>query len=410
VFRRLTAFMVVACGATAQTDAGLDLWIRVREHVRASAVRLPNFSCQETMERTILSPAGQIEFRERLRLEVLFIETTELFAWPGSSEFTSEALESWISAGAINNGDFAAEVLNLFVISAASVRYVDLDMLDQHALLRFDFHMPLLTSKYSLAIHGKSATTAFSGSFWVDRESLDLVRLEMHAEEIPSDLDCREAHQSITYGRAGLVDGDGLLPSAAELAIVSRDGHESRNAIAFNNCRHYSAASTLSFTEPSDSAPPAKSGPQRALPADVELALRLEEPISITKSMAGDQIAARLDKAVHAGGVLLPKGTRVLGRIRRLEQHLSSPPSILVGLQFFAAEAPDGLVAFSARLTGPRASPDVIKVVNNRMESVPGTVGLNIEEDGRRPGLGSFRVPGKELRVERGFRTVWKTQ
>jgi hypothetical protein len=362
------------------------------------------------MERTILSPAGQIEFRERLRLEVLFIETTELFAWPGSSEFTSEALESWISAGAINNGDFAAEVLNLFVISAASVKYVDLDMLDQHALLRFDFHMPLLTSKYSLAIHGKSATTAFSGSFWVDRESLDLVRLEMHAEEIPSDLDCREAHQFITYGRAGLIDGDGLLPSAAELAIVSRDGHESRNAIAFNNCHHYSADSTLSFTEPSDSAPPAKSGPQRALPADVELALRLEEPISITKSMAGDQIAARLDKAVNAGGMLLPKGTRVLGRIGRLEQHLSSPPSILIGLQFFAAETPDGLVVFSARLTGPRASPDVIKVVNNKMESVPGTVGLNIEEDGRRPGLRSFRVRGKELRVERGFRTVWKTQ
>src|SRR5690349_13730604 len=120
--------MIVACGAAAQTDAGLDLWIRVREHVRASAVRLSNFSCQETMERSILSPAGQIEFRERLRLEVLFTETTELFAWPGSSEFTSEALESWISAGAINNGDFAAEVLNLFVISAASVRYVDLDM------------------------------------------------------------------------------------------------------------------------------------------------------------------------------------------------------------------------------------------------------------------------------------------
>jgi hypothetical protein len=126
--------------------------------------------------------------------------------------------------------------------------------------------------------------------------------------------------------------------------------------------------------------------------------------------MAGDQISARLDKAVHAGGASLPKGTRVFGRIGRLEQHLSSPASILVGLQFFAAEAPDGLVAFNARLTGPRASPDVIKVVNNKIESVPGTVGLNIEEDGRRPGLGSFRVRGKELRVERGFRTVWKTQ
>lgn len=410
MIRTLTVFVAAALSATAQSDAGLDLWLRIREHVRASAVGLPNYSCQETMERSILSRAGQIEFRERLRLEVLFTETTELFAWPGSSEFTSEALESWIGAGAISNGDFAAEILNLFVVSAATVSYSGSDTFEQRPVLRFDFHMPLLSSRYSLSIQGKSATTPYSGSFWVDRESLDLIRLEMHAEQIPSDLDCREAHRSITYGQTTPGNGDRLLPSAAELTIVSRDGHASRNAIAFNNCHHYSSVSTLSFTEPSDSTLPAKSGPQRALPADVELALRLEEPISIAKSMAGDQITARLDKAVNAGGVLLPKGTRVLGRIRRLEQHLSSPPSILVGLQFFAAEAPDGLVAFSARLTGPRASPDVIKVVNNRMESVPGTVGLNIEEDGRRPGLGSFRVPGKELRVERGFRTVWKTQ
>jgi hypothetical protein len=147
------------------------------------------------MERSILSRAGQIEFRERLRLEVLFTETTELFAWPGSSEFTSEALESWIGAGAISNGDFAAEILNLFVVSAATVSYSGSDTFEQRPVLRFDFHMPLLSSRYSLSIQGKSATTPYSGSFWVDRESLDLIRLEMHAEQIPSDLDCREAQR-----------------------------------------------------------------------------------------------------------------------------------------------------------------------------------------------------------------------
>jgi hypothetical protein len=38
------------------------------------------------MERSIQGYGGQTEFRERLRLEVLFAETTELFAWPGSSD------------------------------------------------------------------------------------------------------------------------------------------------------------------------------------------------------------------------------------------------------------------------------------------------------------------------------------
>jgi hypothetical protein len=364
------------------------------------------------MERSIHGPTGQIEFRERLRLEVLFTETTEQFAWPGSSEFTSAPLESWIGAGAIGNGDFATELLNLFVVSAATVKYAGIETRDQRPLHRFDFHMPLLSSRYTLAAGGKSAITAYSGSFWVDRESLDIVRLETRAEEIPSDLDCRDAHQSVAYGRVRLSTGEGehVLPSTAELSVASRDGHESRNAIAFSMCRQYTASSTLSFTTPPEIGAETRPQARRAMPADATLTLRLERTISAGESAAGDPIAARLDKAVNAGTILLPKGTRVLGRIRRLEQHLSSSPSILVGLQFFAAQTPDGLVSFSARLMGPRATPEVSQVVNNRWEIVPGAAGLDIEDDGTNTGVGSFRIAGKELRVERGFRTVWKTK
>lgn len=408
MIRGLTAFLAAACGLAAQTDAGLDLWVRVREHVRASAAGLPKYSCQETMDRSIQGRTGQTEFRERLRLDVLFTDTTELFAWPGSSEFTSEQLESWNGAGAIGNGDFATELLNLFVISAATVKYAGLETRDQRAVHRFDFHMPLFSSRYTLAVGGKSAITAYSGSFWVDQESLDIMRLETRAEEIPSDLDCSEVRHSITYGRPG--PGERVLPSAAELTIVSRDGRESRNTIAFSECRQYTASSSLSFTTPPDIVEPARPQSQRTLPADVVLVLRLERPIPVGDSAAGDQIVARLDNAVNSPGILLPKGTRVLGRIRRLEQHLSSPSSTLVGLQFFAAEAPDGPVLFSARLIGPRSTPGVTRVVNNQLEIQPGVAGLNIEDDGTRTGVGIFGIPGKELRVERGLRMLWKTQ
>jgi hypothetical protein len=409
MIRALIMFMAGACGVTAQSDAALDLWVHVREHIRSTASGLPNYTCQESMERSIQDSAGQIEFRERLRLEVLFAETTELFAWPGSSEFTSEPLQNWIGAGAIGNGDFVTELQNLFVVSAATVTYAGLETRGQRALHRFDFHVPILNSGYSLTIHGKSATTAYAGSFWVDQQSLDIFRLETHAEAIPFDLDCSDAHQSVTYGRVRLGVRERLLPSAGELAIVSRDGHESRNMIGFSNCRQYTASSSLSFNTPPDIDAVARLRPTQALPADLALVLRLEQPISV-ESAAGDQIVARLDKPVNAGSIALPKGTRVLGRIRRLERHLSSPPSILIGLQFFAAESPEGLLTFSARLTGPRSTPDTIKVVNTRFESVPGAAGLDIQDDGTRTGVGSFSVPGKELRLGRGLRTVWKTQ
>ena len=408
MIRALTVFLAAAYGAIAQSDAGLDLWVRVRAHVRAAAAGLPNYSCQETMDRSIQGRTGQIEFRERLRLDVLFTDTTEMFAWPGSSEFTSEQLENWIGAGAIGNGDFATELLNLFVVSAATVKYEALETRDQHALHRFDFHMPLFNSRYTVAVGGRSATLAYSGSFWVDPESLDIIRLETRAEEIPSYLACSEVRHSVTYGRPGA--GERVLPSAAELTIISRDGHLSRNTIVFSGCRQYTASSSLLFTPAPDIVEATKPKSQKAIPAGVELALRLERPIAIRESAAGDPIVARLDSAVSSGGIMLPKGTRVLGRVRRLEQHLSSTPWTLVGLQFFGAEAPDGLVLFGARLVGPRSTPDVIRMVNNRWEIQPGKAGLHIEDGGATTGVGLFRLPGRAPQVERGLRMLWKTQ
>ena len=410
MIRVLALIVAAAYGAAAQIDAGLELWGRVRQHVSAGFDGLPNYTCQETMERSIHAPTGQIEFRERLRLEVLITKATELFAWPGSTDFSQEALESWIRAGAIGNGNFAAELHNLFVTPAATVKYAGLETRDQRALHRFDFYTPLLSSRYSLAVHGRSAITAFSGSFWVDKESLDIVRLETRAEDIPPLLDCSKAYESVTYGRIRLGVDQRVLASAAELVMVTLDGRESRNTIAFSKCHHYAAETSLSFAASPDLAAPAPAQPELGLPAGVALALRLEQPILIGESAAGDPIVARLDKTVTSGKMTLPKGTRMLGRIRRLEQHFTSPAAIVVGLQFFAAETPEGRITFSAHLTGPRARPDVTRMVNGKIEIEPGVAGVDIEDDGASTGVGSFRVPGKELRLQRGFRTLWQTQ
>ncbi len=225
MLRAFALYMIAASSAMAQTaDAGQELWGRVREHVAASVAGLPNYSCTETMERLIYAPSGQIEFRERLRLEVLVTEKGELFAWPGSQDFTDEPLENWIGAGAIGTGNFAAQLLNLFLTSAPTVKYSGLETRGGDSLHRFDFHVQRSISRYTVDVQGKSAATAYSGWLWVKQGSLEIVRLETRAEEIPPDLDCREARQSVTYGRVRLGIDERMLPSEAELAVVSTYG------------------------------------------------------------------------------------------------------------------------------------------------------------------------------------------
>jgi hypothetical protein len=82
----ITMIIAATSGVMAQTDVGLELLGRVRQHVEASIAGLPNYPCQETMERPVYAPIRKTEFRERLRLEVLVTDAGELFAWPGSTQ------------------------------------------------------------------------------------------------------------------------------------------------------------------------------------------------------------------------------------------------------------------------------------------------------------------------------------
>ena len=410
-FLALIVVMISAHGSMAQTEFDRRLLGRVRQQVEANLAGLTNFTCGEMMDRSIRTSSGATIFRERLRLDVLGTASGDLFSWPGSASFANDPPGNWIAAGAIGTGNFVGFLHNLFVSSAATIEYKGIETTAQQALYRFDFRVPLLGSKHTLVVEGVKAETAYSGSFWVDQKSLDVVRLETHAQEIPPELDCREERQSVTYGRIRLGIDDRLLPSAAELTLISREGIEHRNSVTFSGCRHYSVESSLSFKTNASPARTLSQSAQVTVPPGTTLILRLNEPISDRESAAGDQIVAVLQKAVMAGPVRLPKGTRVLGRTRRLEQHLSQHAWTLVGLEFFAAETPMGRVTFSARLTGPRAGPDVVTSGDlNHGPEVVHNVGLDIDDDGRGTGVGTFRIDGKELHIARGFRTIWKTQ
>jgi hypothetical protein len=410
MIRASIVLLAVVCCAPSQTDFGMELLGRVRRHINTGAAGMADFTCQETIERATYSPLKKQEFGERTRLEVLFSGAGELFAWPGSSGFTKEPLEHWIEAGAIGTGSFAAQVHNLFVASAAAVKYAGPEACDERTCYRFDFHAPLLSSRYTLNQAGKSAVVPYSGSFWVDREMLDLVRLETRAEDIPLDLDLREARDSVAYSRVRPDAGERLLPATAELVLVSRSGSESRNLVTFSNCRHYAAESSITFAGTSGPPRPQIQVDQRPLPAGLKLSLLLDQAISTADSAAGDEIVALLEAQVVSGGVPLAKGTRVLGRIRRLEQYLSPIPYYVVGLQFFAAETPAGRIPFNARLTGPLPTPDRVSNPGATPRYEPGAKGLDIEDSGLLTGIGTFLVKDKNLSLPRGFRTQWETQ
>lgn len=81
--------------------------------------------------------------------------------------------------------------------------------------------------------------------------------------------------------------------------------------------------------------------------------MRLQSPISFEKSAVGHPVTTRLDHAVKAGGVQLPKGAVLSGRIRRLEEVYLPEKVFYVGLELSSAAFGNKRATFTARLVGP---------------------------------------------------------
>jgi hypothetical protein len=107
------------------------------------------------------------------------------------------------------------------------------------------------------------AVVGLRGTFWVDPQTLDLVRLEEHAVDLPPNLLMLDISTSIEYARVRIGASDALLPRSAETVVTGISGSQKKNAIEFTGCREYRSESTIHFggsvPEPQ---PPAPSTPR----------------------------------------------------------------------------------------------------------------------------------------------------
>jgi len=98
-------FLVLSVPAWAwqepQSNPQLALIRQVRQRMAENLTALPNYTCLETTDRSVRNQVKQkLLFRDKIHLEVAFIEASELFCWPGSAHFESDLLQQLPQAGA----------------------------------------------------------------------------------------------------------------------------------------------------------------------------------------------------------------------------------------------------------------------------------------------------------------------
>jgi len=301
----------------------LDLLARVRIRMAEDLSRLPNYTCLQTIERSRRRPAGRkFDPLDRVRLEVALVEGKEVFGWPGGDKIAESEITNLVS-GTIGNGDFALFLKSIFLGSGGTFRSAGETTLDGRRAVRFDYVVPLPASGYHLRVPPREALVPYHGAFWIEPESLDLMRLELVVDAIPPYLGVAAASDAMDYSRVDIGGSSFLLPQRSELDMTDLDGRENRNRTRFTGCRQFTGESTLKFGDVPDRTQEAQAAGKKIveLPTDFESDFSLLTPINPDTSAVGDLIRAKLPHDIRLPRQpVIPKGADLRGRITRLER------------------------------------------------------------------------------------------
>jgi hypothetical protein len=303
--------------------AGLDLLSRIKIKMAENLSRLPNYTCVETIERSRRMPASRkFEPVDKIHLEVALVEGNEVFGWPGGDKIAEKEITNLVG-GTIGNGVFALFLKSVFQGSGATFRYAGDSTVDARRAIKFDYQVLLLSSGYHLKVPPREALVPYHGSFWVEPNTLDLMRLELIADAIPPYLGISAASNAMEYARVEIGGSKFLLPRSSELDLTDLNGEEKRNLTRFTACRQFTGESVLVFGDASSDSPAAQTSPVRhaRLPKDFLAEFSLKTAIDSDTSAVGDFVRARLQHDIKVPQEpAIPKGAELTGRISRLER------------------------------------------------------------------------------------------
>jgi hypothetical protein len=378
---RCLAVFCAAQSCLAQSEVQLS---RIKQQMADHLSRAANFTCLETIHRSRSDRVGRMQRNDTLRLEVAFVDGKELFSWLGAGKFEDRGIGEFGRGGAIGSGLFASLAQSVFLSKRSTFRYAGDESVHGRLAVRYTYQVPLIGSGYEIKIGDKHALVGFSGSFWADADTLQVIRLTVRADDIPLTLGVYGVVQTIEYTRVRLSETDFLLPQSAETTISELSGGESRNRTEFSHWLRYESESTLVF----EGAPASSSKPDAKieLPPGLVLSTRLDTEIRSESALVGDRIAATVDQdAKWKGKLIVPSGSTLTGRIRSIEKPADPSGNSTIGLEFSELQIGNARVRFFGKPSG------VHKV----------TVGDLL-------GVGELQIRGDHFRLGRELHLIWK--
>jgi predicted transcriptional regulator len=239
----------VAAPARPAANPHLALIEKAREVASRFLEGLPNYVVQESATRYV-SETRQPSWNvvDVVSAEVVFEERRESYRNLQINGKPSKKPPE--ESGAWSTGEFGTILGNLFSpYTDADFKFAQDDTIIHRSASVFDFKVLRVRASWRIWTTGQYIMPAYRGSVWIDKQTGEVLRIEMQAKEIP------EAFPEITVETA--VDYDSirlgtpeqfLLPVHSEALSCWRGSNDcQRNVIEFRNYHKFTGESNIEF-------------------------------------------------------------------------------------------------------------------------------------------------------------------
>ncbi len=235
--------------AKKHTSANDQLIDRTREWAMTFTNGLPNFLCQQSTTRYIEQSRSEgFNPVDVVTAKVLYEDGHEKYSeiTVGGKRTNKGMMEL---GGSTSTGEFASVLAGLFQpATQTEFKFYQSTTVARQPAVIFDFKVALHNSDWTIQVGGQSLRPAFSGSIWIDKETAQVRRIEMQADNIPKDFPDDTVASAVDYEEVSLGTTKFLLPVHAENLSCQRGSTIcSKNTIDFRDYHKYTGESTIEF-------------------------------------------------------------------------------------------------------------------------------------------------------------------
>jgi hypothetical protein len=226
---------------------------------------LPDFLCQQSTTRAYADRDKHWHSVDQVTAEVLYEHGHESYR-DVKLNGKPTGRNMMDLPGSKSTGEFGSTLRGIFEKDTKALfKFHSNATLGGFSTAIYDFAVSGDDSAWHISAGSQMIMASYTGRIWIDRQSGNVVRLEMKAVDIPGTFPFQRVEAEVDYGPVVLPSGRYFLPERAQNLSCNDPKSCSRNVIEFRNYHKYVGESSISYDAPPD-APPDPEQPEKAKP------------------------------------------------------------------------------------------------------------------------------------------------